>query len=128
MLKEIFNDEIPVLSDSLLSIPSKNSFPEVEMARNSSNSAFTPTAIAFPLAIATGASWFRVVLIFSRNKSQLCKLSPITFTASCGLCKAKVLIGSIASKDSFKYTTSRGDTFPAAIFEINRSKSEICLI
>ena len=37
-MKEIFKDEIPVLSDSLFSIPSKNSFPEVEI--NGENDTF----------------------------------------------------------------------------------------
>jgi hypothetical protein len=55
-LNEIFKEEIPVFSDSLFSIPSKNSLPDVEMALNSSSSAFTPFATAFPFATATGAS------------------------------------------------------------------------
>jgi hypothetical protein len=39
IIKEIFKEEMPSVV-TLFSIPSKNSFPEVEIARNSSNSAF----------------------------------------------------------------------------------------
>ena len=76
---------MPVAVDSLFSIPSRYSLPDDEMARKSSNSALIPVAIAFPLDRATGASWLRVFFIFSRNKSQLCRESPIIFNASCGL-------------------------------------------
>jgi len=76
----------------------------------------------------TGASWFNVVLIFSRNKSHACKLSPIAFNDSFELAKARVFIGIIASSEWHKFITSRGETFPVATLEINRSKSDICLI
>ncbi|MCY1233610.1 hypothetical protein D9M72_461590 [compost metagenome] len=87
-----------------------------------------PLAIAFPLLMETGASGFSVVLIFSRNKSQLCRLSPIVLTATFWLSRVNAFIGMMASNESFRYTTSLGDTFPVAIFEIRRSKSEICFI
>ena len=99
MLKDIFKEEIPVRSDSRISIPSKYSFPEVEMALNSSKSGCIPLAMAFPLLIETGASGFKVDLIFSRNKSQLCRLSPIAFNDSFALSNAIDLIGMIASND-----------------------------
>jgi len=46
---------------------------------------------------------FKVVFDFSQQIMVACKLSPITFTASCGLSlSAKVLIGIMVSRDSFR--------------------------
>ena len=128
MLKATFNEGIPVASLSRCSIASKNDLPDCEIFRSSSNSSLTPFAMAFPLFNATGASAEMVVEIFSRSNSQACKLSPITFSASFLDCKADSFNGIIASKLSFNITNSRGEIFPVASLEINRSKSEICLI
>ena len=82
----------------------------------------TGAMLAIGTALISGASGFANKFAVTAMKD------PILFATLKNSLVAIVFIGIIASNDSFRYTTSRGDTFPAAIFEIKRSKSEICLI
>ena len=113
-------------SVSRANIASKYCFPEVEIARKSSNSWCTLLAIAFPLLIFTGASSNSVSVIFWIKTSQVCSCFPSSWTVVLLLFSEALFIGKMAFNESFNNTISLGEALPVATLEINLSKSDIC--